>query len=350
MIFAMLLHGCDLEQKNIIIEEDPPLAEPSEPNIPSEPTDLEIARECVNNSAQNVLAYSYSYAGSQPLQIRYVNNNFPLNTTFYFSGGNTYFTGSTINIQVIYHASGGDIELANEQFDNTHTASFDFDAFSSPMYMATAEDEFTVNITSNIVATVDGKTKTYPEYVESFDFTLDDTAPAFNQYQTGVLRLFDSSLDCKQYFNPHFYLTTRAAAAPDEFDIEINGLMATYPLDTFYSASQKISPPVFFERSFECVIKSIMGVNVSAFVLSQPDTTIEPYATPFGTFSASLPAGFYTLDLNSTVNVDFGAGMKTSNVSSSFDFEIEAMTGDIFFDGEEYNGKQAIELGLSLFE
>jgi len=319
---------------------------PNTPNV--EPTELEIAQECTASSIQNSLSYFYDFDGSQPLSLTFVANNFPLKTTQYFSAGNTYFAGSTIQVEVVHHAMGGDVVLADETFLDEHVAELQFDAFTVPMYLSTAGDSFTVNVTATIEVEVDGRSISYPAFEESFDFTLDDPEPTFAQYLMGEMRQSDENLECGHYYNPVFFMSTDNAVNPGEYDLDINALMTTYPLDPFYAAAQKSSQPVFFERSFTAIVRNNLG-NVSSFVLSQPDITADPYSTPFVTLT-NIPPGNYTLDLTSTVSADFGTGMETASVEGSIEIEIEAGTGNIIVGGEEHNGKQAMEFGLAIFE
>lgn len=351
LCLCALLAGCE-DMSKMLDEnptETPDNSSPNEPDSPADPTALDNARKCANGSIQNTVGYNYNYFGSNPLSIYILTHAFPSIDTYHFSSGNHAFDGSSMTVQVVYHASGGDQELVNETFLDTHETSFTFDAFTTPMYIATAEDSFTITITSDMVVTHEGVTQTYPHHVESIDFTLDDTAPSLDQFKVGALRIYDEDLDCENYYNPIFFLSSNLSVTPDEYDITVNGFMVTYPADPFYSAMQKSAPPISFERSFSAVVQSPMGVNLASAALSQPDITSDPYTAPNLLLSSSLPEGVYTLILTSVANVDFGTGIKTASVEKVFDFEILA-GGDIELDGFEYNGKQATEFGLALFE
>lgn len=314
---------------------------------PPTKTEETTLQKCAKGMMQNAVLYQYSYMFSQPLDITYYAYTFPLDAMF-SDDDPSPFAGSTFDIQIVFHASGGDQVLVNETHTDTNNVGFTFDAFSSPMYISTAGDSFTVTVTSNMVVTYKGVTQVYPEQTESIDFTLDALPTTFGQWKQGELRTFDSSLTCPTFFNPVFSVESQSVG-PSQFDLNIGVQMQTNVLDPYFVAYEKSSMPFFFERSLVAKLTDSDNVVIDEVNYQATDTTVDPYPNISFTFADGLSPGDYRLQFDSSANVNFGSGMKAATVQGKFDFHMDA-TGEITFHGVPISSKKSTTIGLALFE
>lgn len=296
---------------------------------------LEMAQSCANDgSVQNMLEYQWTGGSTAQFGINSIVS--PLEVILDFTGALS--TGTTVNGELIYHGSAGDVVVFNiSQAFPISIAGWTNVDFAALGISPSPGDSFTINFDVDIHALIDGTAKTMA-YTESVTFPIVAEPSGLSQFALGTVRPFSSDVPyCPPYYRSMYTINNDAAffyPTVSPFDKYFQGMSSSTAPSGYTITSKKIT------ITREADNFSILNTDVDGFEV------VGAYAAVSGDTSLKITTdGWYTVTMDIGLDVDFGSGVKSTSNSTTYRFELRP-------DGIIYDeaGKRLFELGMGYTE